>query len=188
MLRFLTPRFGPEWATKWACSDIGDVTVRRMQQPTTITSVLVAGFAVYQGKAVFQVLADRMDAAPGLQVTMYLNVDRKPHDVTVTSDLLREFAHRFRSQQWPGKRRPDVYYDVRALATHQPGVKRASLHAKCVVVDGHRSFVTSANFTEAAQDRNIEVGVLVESRAIASSIEEQFRRLVKRGILAALPP
>src|SRR5439155_23994228 len=39
-------------------------------------SVLVAGFAVWQGKRVFKVLADRMDADAGLVVRMFLNVAR----------------------------------------------------------------------------------------------------------------
>jgi phosphatidylserine/phosphatidylglycerophosphate/cardiolipin synthase-like enzyme len=35
------------------------------------------------------------------------------------------------------------------------------------VVDGKHVFVSSANFTEAARERNIEVGLLVQSRALA---------------------
>jgi phosphatidylserine/phosphatidylglycerophosphate/cardiolipin synthase-like enzyme len=38
---------------------------------------------------------------------------------------------------------------------------RASLHAKCVIVDAKAAIITSANFTEAAQRKNIEVGMLV---------------------------
>ena len=34
------------------------------------------------------------------------------------------------------------------------------MHAKAIVVDNLRVFVTPANFTEAAHDRNIECGVL----------------------------
>jgi phosphatidylserine/phosphatidylglycerophosphate/cardiolipin synthase-like enzyme len=42
--------------------------------------------------------------------------------------------------------------------------RRANLHVKCVVVDRQVVFVSSANFTEAVQERNIEVGVLLRFR------------------------
>ena len=43
------------------------------------------------------------------------------------------------------------------------------LHAKAVVVDDRAAFVTSANLTEAALDRNIEVGVLSRERTLAAA-------------------
>lgn len=44
------------------------------------------------------------------------------------------------------------------------------MHAKCVIVDHRICLITSANFTPAAQECNIEVGVLVREA-------EQVRRL-----------
>lgn len=150
-------------------------------------SVLVAGFAVYQGKNVFRVLADRMDAEPTLDVRMFLNIERRYGDTTVTSELLKLFADRFRTEQWPGKRLPTVFYDPRALEPSEKGKGRAALHAKCVVVDDATAFVTSANFTEAAQDRNIEVGVLVDDADFARSLGHQFDALVEARILVRTP-
>ena len=81
--------------------------------------------------------------------------------------LVAEYASMFRST-WPGHRMPEVFYDPRSLASG-PG-KRMSLHAKCVVVDNRWAFVTSANFTEAAQQRNIEAGVLVDDEPLGRSL------------------
>ncbi len=41
---------------------------------------------------------------------------------------------------------------------------------KAVVVDDEVASVTSANLTEAALDRNIELGLLVRDRGLAASI------------------
>ena len=49
------------------------------------------------------------------------------------------------------------------------------------------AFVTSANFTEAAQDRNIEVGVLVRIPSFAVSLREQFDTLVNYRQLRRVP-
>jgi phosphatidylserine/phosphatidylglycerophosphate/cardiolipin synthase-like enzyme len=68
-----------------------------------------------------------------------------------------------------------VLYDQRALSS-SPG-PRACLHAKCLIVDDERALVTSANFTEAAMDRNIEAGVMVEDAGFASRLRAQFDAL-----------
>jgi len=76
---------------------------------------------------------------------------------------------------------PDIFYDPRSLAL--PADKRASLHAKCVVVDRREVFVSSANFTEAAHERNIEVGLLIHSRTLAERIVRHFEALLAEGLL-----
>jgi phosphatidylserine/phosphatidylglycerophosphate/cardiolipin synthase-like enzyme len=77
-----------------------------------------------------------------------------------------------------------VFYDPRALEPDRPG---GVLHAKAVVADEEAVFVTSANLTEAAFDRNVEIGLLVRDRALAGSIVAHFRGLIDRGLLSALP-
>jgi phosphatidylserine/phosphatidylglycerophosphate/cardiolipin synthase-like enzyme len=60
---------------------------------------------------------------------------------------------------------------------------RACLHAKCVVVDEEYSLVTSANFTEAAHERNIEAGVMLKDKALAKALISQLETLATRKIL-----
>ena len=59
--------------------------------------------------------------------------------------------------------------------------KRASLHAKCVVVDRKHVFISSANFTEAAQERNVEVGRLVHSPNLGEQLTRYFETLISQG-------
>lgn len=148
-------------------------------------SVLVAGYAVYQGRDVFQALAERMDVRPELTVRMFLDVQRAHRDTSAPSELLRRFAQRFRGQEWPGSRLPEVYYDPRSLELD--ALKRASLHAKCVVVDERIAFISSANFTEAAQVRNIEVGALIRWAPFARQLASHFNGLADRHALERLP-
>ena len=61
------------------------------------------------------------------------------------------------------------------------------LHAKAVVADDMTVFITSANLTEAAMERNIELGLLVRDRALAMTVSTHFRGLIERGLLRALP-
>jgi phosphatidylserine/phosphatidylglycerophosphate/cardiolipin synthase-like enzyme len=57
----------------------------------------------------------------------------------------------------------------------------ASLHAKCLVIDYERSLITSANFTDRGQSRNIEVGVLIHDKGYAEALERQWTNLVQSG-------
>jgi phosphatidylserine/phosphatidylglycerophosphate/cardiolipin synthase-like enzyme len=143
-------------------------------------SVLVAGYELYQAEPVFRALAERMLCEPAPTVQMFLNIKRPLGDTTKDSDLVAAFAHRFRRQHWPADGLlPEIYFDPRSLATNAK--RKAVLHAKCIVVDGRTAFVSSANFTEAAQERNIEVGVLVRSQIVAERLVGFFAALVSSG-------
>jgi phosphatidylserine/phosphatidylglycerophosphate/cardiolipin synthase-like enzyme len=47
--------------------------------------------------------------------------------------------------------------------------------------------VTSANFTQAAQLRNIEVGVVLDDVTLAEGLAAQFENLTVRGALVPVP-
>ncbi|HEX9768547.1 MAG TPA: phospholipase D-like domain-containing protein [Kiloniellales bacterium] len=55
------------------------------------------------------------------------------------------------------------------------------------MIDEAIAFVTSANFTMAAQARNLEAGVLVRSPSFALALIAQFESLVTAGGLRRLP-
>ena len=149
------------------------------------TRVLAVGFAVHQGRTVFRELAQRHDEIESLKVTLCLNVRRPPGNTSIDSLLVQGFAHNFLENEWPGERAPEMFYDPRSLAASD--TTRSALHAKCIVIDGRKALVTSANFTEAAQERNIELGLLVTSAALAARIEDHFRGLIDRKNLERLP-
>jgi phosphatidylserine/phosphatidylglycerophosphate/cardiolipin synthase-like enzyme len=142
-------------------------------------SVLIAGYAVYQGQKVFRSLGDRMAKYPDLDVRMFLDVTRKLSDTSSTDSLIARFVQQFKTSQWPnGMPLPNVYCCGQLITQNgKPG----SLHAKCIVVDGKHVFISSANFTEAAQERNIEVGLLVQSRAVAERVRRFFDALADSG-------
>jgi phosphatidylserine/phosphatidylglycerophosphate/cardiolipin synthase-like enzyme len=54
-------------------------------------------------------------------------------------------------------------------------------------VDDDQVFVTSANFTKAAQERNIEVGLLIRSNHLAGRVARYFHILSEHGILVRAP-
>lgn len=147
-------------------------------------SLWVSTYAYFDGRQVFGGLAQRLDSVAGLSATLLLNLQRGRGDTTARDQLVRRFADQFWTRDWPGASRPAVYYDPRALDGDGPG---GVLHAKAVVADGVRLFVTSANLTEAAQASNIELGVLISDRTLAASVISHFQGLIDARLLQPLP-
>ncbi|WP_201352060.1 DISARM system phospholipase D-like protein DrmC [Hydrogenimonas urashimensis] len=56
--------------------------------------------------------------------------------------------------------------------------ENASVHAKGAVVDGKNAFITSANLTGAAMERNMELGVLIEGGEVPKRLHEHLEALV----------
>jgi phosphatidylserine/phosphatidylglycerophosphate/cardiolipin synthase-like enzyme len=151
--------------------------MREAREEVLVTS-FVAGFA----RELLGPLADFLDADSSRKATIVLNFQRGS-DTTIESELVARLADDFWTKQWPrGARRPKLCYDPRGLA--REGKARATMHAKVVVIDRRKAFVTSANLTARAQGENIELGVLVNHAPTAARIAGYFEGLQARGTLA----
>jgi hypothetical protein len=150
-----------------------------------IREVLLVGYVVHQGQQLFERLAARKRENPSLRVWFCLDVPRRLGDTSAVSEIVWRFGKEFRERHWPWPDLPDLFYDPRSLSDNPE--QRSSLHAKCVVVDRRVALVTSANFTEAAQRRNIEVGALVRHAPFAERIADYFGGLVASRLLLQCP-
>jgi phosphatidylserine/phosphatidylglycerophosphate/cardiolipin synthase-like enzyme len=57
------------------------------------------------------------------------------------------------------------------------------MHAKYIVVDGNYTFLTSANFSNIAVDKSLEVGLLVSNSFIAGQFKRRIDDLLQEGFL-----
>ena len=142
--------------------------------------VLLAGYSFDHAQDVLAPLYGSMNRC-GVEARFFVDVPQ----ITPARDggdaHLAKYLGGFLASNWPfGHPRPRLFYDARALV---PGPPFCSLHAKCVVVDGARAFVSSANFTQRGQERNIEVGVLIEEPGFARFLAGQWVGLVEAGIV-----
>lgn len=143
-------------------------------------SVVIAGYAIYHGQRVFKALAQRMAKMPDLKVRMFLDVVlSQGHTTNSVKNVDEVFADHFKTSEWPiGYPLPEVFCYTRSSTANND---RSPMHAKCVVVDGKTAFISSANFTDAAQERNIEVGVLIHTTSIAERLTQHFEGLLLCG-------
>jgi phosphatidylserine/phosphatidylglycerophosphate/cardiolipin synthase-like enzyme len=155
----------------------GSIPMRRTDQAllqviaSATRSLLVVSFAAYRARAVVEALAEC--CRRGVDVRVCLDgegdVARMRQDVR---RILGEVDEGLGIYVWPEEQR------LRA-GDGGSGV----LHAKCAVADGALLFISSANLTEYALSRNIELGVLVRGGPLPGRVEAQFRALMDRGVL-----
>ena len=144
--------------------------------------LIIAGYAFYNGKALFSALAAKMQANPNFKVTFCVNIERKEHDTTTDDGIIIDYMKTFKRFNWSeGVRLPDIYYFPPALKTREQG--KAVLHSKCVIIDGKEALVTSANFTGNAQRTNLEAGVLVKDRLMVKRLRTYFVSAIEGRLL-----
>ena len=116
-------------------------------------------------------------AARGVNIRLLLEFEQASGG-QLSHDALAAFAgsieHRTAIYYWPLEHRDKN-------AAGKPG----KLHAKCAVVDD-TVLVSSANLTDDAFNRNIEMGVLLRAPALAAQLTGHFGGLIEAGVLKAL--
>jgi phosphatidylserine/phosphatidylglycerophosphate/cardiolipin synthase-like enzyme len=142
--------------------------------------VVLAGYSFDHAREVLEPL-HRVMTVYGVEAYFFVDIEQARKSRVPPELHAQEKLADFRSKNWPfGPPFPSLFYDRRALV---PGPPWCSLHAKCVTVDGRRAFISSANFTERGQERNIEVGVLIDDRAFAENLTGQWLGLIDAGLV-----
>ncbi|MCB9591140.1 MAG: phospholipase [Sandaracinaceae bacterium] len=140
--------------------------------------VILAGYSFTHARNVLAPLHATMKTH-GVRATFFVDITQPKVAADPPERHADEALADFLDENWPfGAPYPELYYDKRAIVPPPP---YSILHAKCVVVDGRRAFVSSANFTKQGQERNIEVGVLLQDPAFARHLAQQWMSLVNGG-------
>jgi phosphatidylserine/phosphatidylglycerophosphate/cardiolipin synthase-like enzyme len=137
-------------------------------------SILVVAFAAYRVPTLVQALRRALDRQ--VRVTFVLE-DREESGGKVTvsaAEALKTLdSSAVQVYAWPLYRRP----------RNERG-EHGSLHAKFVVVDGERLFLSSANLTEFAMTLNAELGVLISGGDTPRQALDHVLALIREGTLS----
>jgi phosphatidylserine/phosphatidylglycerophosphate/cardiolipin synthase-like enzyme len=110
------------------------------------------------------------------------------HDDPSPANVLARCLANFWQDTWPfGDPRPTLYYDPRTLERvpskfgDGPLFPPHSMHAKCLIVDESHALVGSANFTTRAEDRNLELGLLLHDPTLIANLTRHWRTAIHEG-------
>lgn len=162
----------------WTGPATGMVPIRHTAQVLTglideaRERLFLVSFVAYHVGVVVDAL--RRATERGVQVCVLLEPS-KEHGGNVTFDsiaMLRKNLPRAQLYEWD--------------KTMTDSAPNASVHAKCAVADGTVAFVTSANLTDAAMERNMELGVLLRGGQVPGLLDRHLAALVTTKRLRAL--
>ena len=144
------------------------------------TEILLSTFVLHLNCQVMEALADVLEGEPALAGGVAIHFDLRPSSGKDEEDeAVEAFRARRARTRWRDIAGPRFFYDPRAFASEKD---RASFHAKCVVIDRSWALVTSANVTDFAQERNVEVGALVRDNDFAAQLALHFTELRRLGL------
>lgn len=149
--------------------------------------LLITTFNIWRGGFITELLERiqrRLEASPGMQARMVVNIPRPKGSRVVADQLRQAFVEKTWSQLWdPHRPRPSGYFDPRSLALGRE--RPAVFHVKCCVADAEL-LVTSANLSDSAQYENCELGLHFPDAGTspgtsrAAAVWHHFDRLIHR--------
>ena len=144
-------------------------------------SVFIAGYTFDHGD---EILAPLHAAMQQYAVSATLVINTEADRTQLPEARVQKVLRRFLEAQWPtSPPYPALYHDPRTSSSKT----HASMHAKTVVADARYCLVGSANFTRRGMSRNIEMGVLIDSPALAEQILAHWQALIQAGIIQPAP-
>ena len=145
--------------------------IRCAERRLTMTS-----FGIFQVPRLVEELEQSLERGVALRIVLG---DRESHsDQEIDrqrQQLGRVVAARASLLHWPSERRPRDEQGHAGL-----------MHVKAAVADSRVAFLTSANLTEAALERNMELGVLIKGGILPASIDRLIDALLESSELQAV--
>lgn len=133
------------------------------------STLFITSFVAYDVSNI--VAALNAASARGVSISMLLESSQE-HGGSISMDVIgkmRSLVPAARLYAWVKK--TDEFADGR-------------VHAKVAVADGKVCFITSANLTGYAMDRNMEAGVLIIGGLVARELNNHLRSLAKTGVIS----
>jgi len=161
----------------WTGPGTEAVPVRRVDQvlydlvESAHSEVFVVTYAAYKIPRALSSLRCACDR--GVHVSFVLELEEESGG-KISFDELERYRQSLPSARfyyWPLERR-----------RKSPTGSYGTMHAKCVVADGERALVSSANLTTSALESNMELGLLVGG-LVSKQLREHFIQLIAQGEL-----
>lgn len=134
-------------------------------------SLFIVSFVAYEVGSVTKALNDAIDRGVNVSILMEPAEVHGGHAKDDCFASMKYAVPRARLYVWSDKNKNDEGGGYRLV------------HAKCSVADGRIAFITSANLTNAAMDRNMELGVLIKGDDLPKKLQNHLDSLITTNII-----
>lgn len=175
---YLSERASEQVQVVWTGPDLNQIPVRRSEQilleliNSAKSSLFLVSFVLVNIPTVEEAIRQAIERE--VDVRMLLESEDKDGSSGFRNTIkrLQSDIPGLKLYVWPREKRESI----------EGGFAR--VHAKCVVVDQVSTFLTSANLTSAALDKNIEMGVHIQGGNIPPTIYQQFIGMIRAKEIA----
>lgn len=150
------------------------VPTRRTEQvlldliASATNDLFLVSFVAYDVHSI--VTAMNNAASRGVRLRLLIEAS-KEHGGTLDKDLVPKMRASIPSAEvFTWKARVEPFVD-------------GKVHAKVAVVDGARAFITSANLTSHALEKNMEAGILINGGPVPKTLSDHLQALIDVGII-----
>lgn len=136
------------------------------------TRIVLVTFAAHRVRHLCAHLTQAVDR--GVELTLIVESEGESAG-QLTLDAIAAFRN------VPAARTHLYYWPLEKRERNQAG-RPGKLHMKCAIVD-NVALIGSANLTDDAFNRNMELGMLVREQATVETLSEHFRELIRAKVL-----
>lgn len=134
-------------------------------------SLFIVSFVAYEVASVTKALNEALDRDVRVSILMEPAEHHGGHAKGDCFASMRDAVPGAKLYAWSDKSKSDEGGGYRLV------------HAKCSVADGKIAFISSANLTSAALERNMELGVLIKGKDLPGRLQNHLESLVKTNII-----
>lgn len=162
----------------WTGPSTGMVPVRHTAQvlcevvESARNRIFLVSFVAYEVGLIIEALQDAIERQVHIDILVESSADQGGK---VTVDSVQTMKDTVPSA--------NVYVWKVGAEKKSTGQATGSVHAKCAVADGRLAFITSANLSTAAMERNMELGVLVRGGHLPDELHRHLDALVTTQIV-----
>ena len=167
----------------WTGPKTGLIPTRRTEQvileviDSATADVFLITYVFYRASSIVNALNAAVDRGVSASILLESSTE---HGGSVRGDSVKAMA-----EAVPGA---TILVWDRDARTPEGIVPSASVHAKCAVADRKLAFITSANLTSAALERNMELGVLVRGGDVPGRLRAHLEALGATKVIKRWSP
>lgn len=135
-------------------------------------SLFIVSYVFYNAASIVKALNEAANRGVSIRILLESSTD---HGGAVSGDSIG-LMHR-------AVPKVDLYVWNPAEKAQSAGTLTAAVHAKCAVADHRIAFITSANLTSAAMERNMELGILVRGGVTPDRLHTHLEALIHTGTI-----
>ncbi|MDR0313443.1 MAG: DISARM system phospholipase D-like protein DrmC [Treponema sp.] len=160
----------------WTGPSTGQIPVRHTEQVLCEVinyaqrHLFIVSFVAYKIDSVIKAMRDAIGRNVQINLLLELSAIEGGHVSQDSIKMMKGLLPSANIYTWPSKAKRNTTPHIGAI------------HAKCAVADGELAFITSANLTSAAMERNIELGILIRGGKLPSELQKHLDSFIVAGI------